>query len=43
MDHYEKLRLLLDAHPSGAPKSEAFDKIIRIGSAPKAYIISNRK
>jgi hypothetical protein len=29
MDHYEKLRLLLDAHPSGAPKSEKFDEIIR--------------
>ena len=34
MDHYEKLRLLLDAHPSGAPKSEKFDEIIRILFSP---------
>jgi len=30
MDKYEQLRRALDAHPSGAPKSEAFDEILRI-------------
>ena len=30
MDSYEKLRLTLDSHPSGAPKSEAFDQILRL-------------
>jgi hypothetical protein len=30
MDVYEKLREILDAHPSGAPKSKAFDEILRI-------------
>ncbi len=30
MDNFEKLRLLLDAHPTGAPKSEVFDEILRI-------------
>jgi Pyruvate/2-oxoacid:ferredoxin oxidoreductase delta subunit len=30
MDVYERLREILDAHPSGAPKSKAFDEILRI-------------
>ncbi len=30
MDVYEKLREILDLHPSGAPKSKAFDEILRI-------------
>ena len=35
MDSYEKLRAILDAHPSGAPKSEAFDEILRILFTPE--------
>ncbi len=30
MEIYEKLREILDAHPSGAPKSKAFEEILRI-------------
>ncbi len=30
MDVYERLREILDAHPSGAPKSKAFAEILRI-------------
>ncbi|MCX5835685.1 MAG: 4Fe-4S binding protein [Deltaproteobacteria bacterium] len=30
MDVYEKLREILDTHPTGAPKSKAFDEILRI-------------
>lgn len=30
MDAYERLREILDAHPSGAPESKAFDEILRI-------------
>ena len=30
MDVYERLREILDAHPSGAPESKAFDEILRI-------------
>ncbi len=30
MDVYEKLREILDAHPTGAPESKAFDEILRI-------------
>jgi electron transport complex protein RnfB len=35
MDVYETLRVILDAHPSGAPSSPAFDKIIRILFTPE--------
>jgi electron transport complex protein RnfB len=35
MDVYEKLREILDAHPSGAPKSKAFDEIIRFLFTPE--------
>jgi len=30
MDTYERLQEILDAHPSGAPKSAAFDEILKI-------------
>jgi electron transport complex protein RnfB len=30
MDVYDELREILDAHPSGAPKSKAFDEILHI-------------
>ena len=40
MDHYEKLRLLLDAHPSGAPKSEKFDEILRILFSPEEAAVA---
>ncbi|MBU2252859.1 MAG: hypothetical protein KKI04_05345 [Proteobacteria bacterium] len=39
MDHFEKLRLLLDAHPTGAPKSEVFDEILRILFSPEEAIV----
>ena len=35
MDVYEKLREILDAHPTGAPKSAVFDKILRILYRPE--------
>ena len=35
MDVYEKLRQILDAHPSGAPKSKAFDEILRYLFTPE--------
>jgi electron transport complex protein RnfB len=35
MDTYERLREILDAHPSGAPKSAAFDEILRILFSPE--------
>jgi len=35
MDLYEKLREILDVHPSGAPKSRAFDEILRILFTPE--------
>jgi Na+-translocating ferredoxin:NAD+ oxidoreductase subunit B len=40
MDSYEKLRLTLDAHPSGAPKSEAFDEIIRLLFSPEEAAVA---
>ena len=30
MDVYEELRNVLDVHPTGAPESEYFDKILRM-------------
>lgn len=35
MDAYEKLREILDAHPTGAPRSPAFEKIVRILFTPE--------
>ena len=35
MDVYERLREILDAHPSGAPKSKAFDEILRFLFTPE--------
>ncbi|MGE5405746.1 MAG: 4Fe-4S dicluster domain-containing protein [Candidatus Saccharibacteria bacterium] len=35
MDHYEKLRQRLDAHPAGAPPSGFMDKILRILFSPE--------
>lgn len=35
MDKYEKLREILDASPTGAPKSMAFDEILRILYRPE--------
>lgn len=35
MDVYEKLREILDLHPSGAPKSKVFDEIIRTLFTPE--------
>ena len=35
MDVYEKLRRILDAHPTGAPPSTAFDRILRILFSPE--------
>lgn len=40
MDNYEKLRQILDTHPSGAPKSEAFDKILKILFTPEEVKIA---
>lgn len=35
MDVYEKLREILDAHPSGAPESKVFDEILRTLFTPE--------
>ncbi len=35
MDVYEKLREILDVHPSGAPKSKVFDEILRTLFTPE--------
>jgi len=40
MDSYEKLRLTLDSHPSGAPKSEAFDQILRLLFNPEEAAVA---
>ncbi|MCD6569317.1 MAG: 4Fe-4S binding protein [Deltaproteobacteria bacterium] len=40
MDNYEKLREILDSHPSGAPKSKAFDEILRTLFTPKEVEIA---
>ena len=40
MDSYEKLRLTLDSHPSGAPKSEAFDQILRLLVDPEEAAVA---
>ena len=41
MDNYEKLRELLDAHPSGAPPSKAFDEILRILFSPEEAALAS--
>ena len=40
MDSYEKIRTILDAHPSGAPKSAIFDKILRILYTPEEAAVT---
>lgn len=35
MDKYEKLRQILHKHPTGAPKSKSFDKIMRLLFTPE--------
>lgn len=35
MDQYESLRQVLHAHPSGAPRSEYFDEILRLLFTPE--------
>jgi Na+-translocating ferredoxin:NAD+ oxidoreductase subunit B len=35
MDTYERLQEILDSHPSGAPKSAAFDEILKILFTPQ--------
>jgi ferredoxin len=40
MDVYEKLREILDAHPTGAPKSKAFDEILRLLFSPEEAAIA---
>jgi electron transport complex protein RnfB len=40
MDVYEKLREILDIHPSGAPKSNALDEILRILFTPEEAAIA---
>jgi electron transport complex protein RnfB len=42
MDVYEKLRVILDAHPSGAPKTKSFDEIMRILFTPEEAEIATR-
>jgi electron transport complex protein RnfB len=34
MDMYERLREILDASPTGAPKAKSFDEILRILFTP---------
>ena len=41
LDHYEKLRELLDAHPSGAPPSKAFNEILRILFSPEEAALAS--
>ncbi len=40
MDHYERLREILDAHPSTAPKSKAIDEILRILFTPEEAAVA---
>ncbi|HUT85081.1 MAG TPA: hypothetical protein VMX95_10560 [Thermodesulfobacteriota bacterium] len=35
MDNYEKLREILHRHPAGAPRSKAFDEILRVLFTPE--------
>ena len=41
MEPYEKLRELLDAHPSGAPPSKAFDEILRVLFSPEEAALAS--
>ena len=42
MDVYERLREILDAHPTGAPPSPVFDKILRIlFTPPEAELLTH--
>jgi ferredoxin len=40
MGNYEKLREILHQHPSGAPKSHAFDEILRILFTPEEVAVA---
>ena len=40
MDNYERLQEILDAHPTGAPKSKIFDKILRILFTPEEVAVA---
>jgi Fe-S-cluster-containing hydrogenase component 2 len=40
MDNYEKFREILHQHPSGAPKSHAFDEILRILFTPEEVAVA---
>ena len=42
MDNYEKLRELLDAHPSGAPPSKIFGEILRILFSPDEAALASQ-
>jgi len=42
MDTYEQLQGILDAHPSGAPKSAAFDEILKILFTPEEAALAVR-
>jgi len=42
MDVYEELRQILDAHPTGAPKSEYFDEILKISFTPEEAQIATK-
>jgi len=40
MSIYEELRVILDSHPSGAPKSEAFDQILKMLFSPEEAAVA---
>jgi len=40
MDIYEELRKVLDAHPTGAPKSKFFDEILRLTFTPEEAAVA---
>ena len=42
MNVYEQLRRILDTHPSGAPKSDAFDEILKTLYSPEEAALAIR-
>ncbi|MCP4135308.1 MAG: 4Fe-4S dicluster domain-containing protein [bacterium] len=40
MDNYEQLQEILDSHPAGAPKSKAFDEILKILYTPEEVALA---
>ncbi len=42
MDIYEELQKVLDAHPSGAPKSKIFDEILRLTFTPEEAAVASK-